>query len=349
MNFRRRLAIPLLILLTDGSIAVIGYRVLGGPSVTLLQAIYMAVVSLTGVGYGEIVDTSQNPTLRIFNIFVLIVGVATALYVFSLMTAFIVEGELHAIFRRGRMRKKINELKNHFIVCGLGETGRYVAEELHKTGTPYIAIDTSEQVVTRLREQAGGTFSDMLYVIGDSTDESVLQEAGLDRARGLIACAAEDKDNLVITVLVRQQNPKIRIVSRYKEMNFSERMLKAGANSTVSPNRIGGLRLASEVLRPHVVGFLDLMLQEKSRSLRIDEILVRADSPWAGATVGSLQCRTRFNLMLLALKDSQNSQRLEFNPADDSVIARGAVLIVMGDINDLQRARAEAEAATANS
>ncbi len=344
MNLRRRLAVSLLVLLADASVAVIGYRWLGGPSVTLLNAIYMAVVSLTGVGYGEIVDTSRIPALRVFNIFVLLVGVATTVYVFSLMTAFVVEGELHALFRRGRMRKKISQLSDHFIVCGLGETGRYAAEEMHKTGTDYIAIDMSEQVVSRLREQPGSPLADMLYVIGDSTDEAVLQEAGLDRARGIIACVASDKDNLVITVLVRQQNPSIRIVSRYKELNFSERMLKAGANSTVSPNRIGGLRLASEVLRPHVVGFLDLMLQEKSRTLRIEEILIGNGSPWAGSTVGKLQLRARFHLMVLAIKKAgHDSDRLLFNPAEEDIVSGGAVIIVMGDLNDLREARAEAE------
>lgn len=345
MNLRRRLAISLLLLLADASAAVVGYRLLGGHDVSLLDAIYMAVVTLTGVGYGEIVPTANNPALRVFNIFVLIIGVATTVYVFSLMTAFVVEGELHELFRRGRMRKKINQLSDHFIVCGLGETGRYTAEEMHKTGTGYVAIDMSEAVVSRLREQHGEAFAEMLYVVGDATDEAVLQEAGVERARGIIACVASDKDNLVITVLVRQQNPTIRIVSRYKELNFSERMLKAGANSTVSPNRIGGLRLASEVLRPHVVGFLDLMLQEKSRTLRIEEIPVRDNSPWAGSSVGSLQLRSRFRLMLLALKSASDddSDHMLFNPPDDTVVARGSVIIVMGDMNELREARTEAE------
>ncbi len=346
MGIRRRIAFALTLLLADAAAAVIGYRLIGGPSVRLLDAIYMAVITLTGVGYGEVVDTAHNPALRVFNIFVVLIGVATAVYVFSILTAFIVEGELRHLFRRSRMRKKIGELRQHYIVCGLGETGRYAVEELHKTGTPFVVIDSSQEVVDRLRQHQSGVFSEMLYIIGDATDEAVLQEAGLDRARGIIACLAGDKDNLVITVLVRQQNPRIRIVTRYKELSFSERMVKAGANSVVSPNRIGGLRLASEVLRPHVVSFLDLMLQEKSRTLRIEEIEVGENSRWIGAELGDLQFRTRFNLMLLAVRDPADPPRtLRFNPPDATRLAPGAVLIIMGDMDDLRRARAEAAAA----
>lgn len=346
MNIRRRIRFALGLLFAVAIVAVAGYRVLGGPSVTILQAIYMAVITLSGVGYGEVVDTSHNPALRVFNVFVVLVGVAVAVYVFSVLTAFLIEGELRDLFRRGRMRKQISELIGHYIVCGLGETGRHAVEELHRTGTPHVVIDNSSDVVTKLRDNVGGAYSGMLYLIGDATDETVLKQAGLERARGLITCLPSDKDNLVITVVVRQQNPNIRIVSRYTDLSFSERMLKAGANSTVSPNRIGGLRLASEVLRPHVVSFLDLMLQERSRTLRIEEISVETGSGWVGSTVGGLNLRARYNLLLLALKrpGDPDAPRLWVNPPDEAAVSSGSVVIVMGDVNDLHRARTEAEA-----
>jgi voltage-gated potassium channel len=343
-GIRRRIAFALFLLLAVATVAVAGYRLIGGPSVTLLQAIYMAVITLSGVGYTEVVDTSHNPVLRLFNIFVVLFGVAIAVYVFSVLTAFIVEGELRHLFRRGRMHKRINQLNGHFIICGLGETGRHVLEELHKTGTPFVAIEILQEVVDRLRSHSTGAYVDMLYVIGDATDEDVLQQAGLDRARGIIACLAADKDNLVITVLVRQQNPNIRIVARHKEMGFSERILKAGANSTVSPNQIGGMRMASEVLRPHVVSFLDLMLQEKSRTLRIEEVEPPIHSQWIGLTLKELQLNTKHKLLLLAMKDLNDpAQLLQINPQEDAKVAPGSILIVMGDISDLQRARAEAD------
>src|SRR5271166_6455210 len=126
--------------------------VIGGPSVTLLDAVYMAVVTLTGVGYGEIVDSSQNPALRVFNIFVVVIGVGFAVYVFSELTAFLVEGELRHLFRRKKVKRKIDELQGHFIVCGAGETGRHVMDELHKTGNPHVIVDLSDNTLNRIRD-----------------------------------------------------------------------------------------------------------------------------------------------------------------------------------------------------
>jgi len=263
MNIRKRLQLALVLLLLMLTLSVAGYRLLGGPSVSFLSALYMAVTVLAGRTFGEIVDTTHNPGLRVFNMLVVFFGVTIMVYVFSVVTAFLVEGELTHIFWRRKMEKKIRELKEHYIVCGLGDTGRYVIDELQKTASPYVVIESSEEVLRRYRDQAGNG-RELLSVTGDATDEEVLAAAGLDRAVGLIAALGADKDNLVITVMVRQKSPRIRIVARCTDLRFTDKLLRAGANSTVSPNRIGGLRLASEVLRPHVVSFLDLMLKEQT-------------------------------------------------------------------------------------
>ncbi len=343
MTVRRRLILACSLLIALSALAVVGYMVIGGPSVTLLDAVYMAVITLTGVGYGEIVDTSHNPVLRIFNIFVVVLGVGFAVYVFSELTAFLVEGELRHLFRRGKMKRQIGELKQHFIVCGAGETGRHVIDELRKTGTPHVVVDISGDVVNRFREEHSGAHAGMLYVIGDATDEEVLMQAGLDRARGLISTLASDKDNLVITIVARQKNPAIRIISRCTDLRYSERMLKVGANSTVSPNRIGGLRLASEMLRPTVVNFLDLMLQEKSRTLRIEEISLGEASNWIGRSIRELDLGGRYDLLLLALKSlGAPDAPLIFNPPSATTLAQQTVMILMGDIDNLRRAREDA-------
>ena len=343
MTVRRRLILACSLLIALAVVAIVGYMVIGGPSVTLLDAVYMAVITLTGVGYGEIVDSSHNPALRIFNIFVVVLGVGFAVYVFSELTAFLVEGELHHLFRRGKMKRLIGELKHHFIVCGAGETGRHVIDELHKTRTPHVVVDISGDMVNRLREEQSGAHAGMLYVIGDATDEEVLLQAGLDRARGLISTLASDKDNLVITIVARQKNPTIRIISRCTDLRYSERMLKVGANSTVSPNRIGGLRLASEMLRPTVVNFLDLMLQEKSRTLRIEEISLGEASNWIGRSIRELDLGGRYDLLLLAVKSMADPQEpLIFNPPSATTLAQQTVMILMGDVDNLRRAREDA-------
>lgn len=344
MDLRRRLQYAVAALLTITVFSVAGYVLLGGSNVTVLQAVYMAVITLAGVGYGEIIDTSHNPALRIFNMFVVLFGVTITVYVFSVVTAFLVEGEITNIFWRRKMQKKIGELKNHYIICGLGNTGRFAVDELQKTGTHFVVIEDNLEVIKRFREHHGENDPDnVLVVAGDATDEEVMDQAGIDRAKGLIAALSSDKDNLVITVMARQRRDDLRIVARYTDPKFADRMTKAGANSTVSPNRIGGLRLASEALRPHVVGFLDLMLREQSRTLRIEDLEINAGSPWIGQTIAELKMHQRYNLLVMAVKNVLGDNKFIANPTDNLRITAGSVLIAMGDVNDIRRARLECE------
>ncbi len=327
--------------------SVIGYLLLGGKAVGFLQALYMAVITVSGVGYGEIVDTSLNPALRIFNMFIVVFGVATTVYVFSVVTAFIVEVEIANPFWRRRMQKRINEITGHIILCGLGDTGRHAAQELIKTGSEFVAVETSEEKIKRLKESHPGIYDGMLYVLGDATEEDVLEKAGISRAKGLITALPQDKDNLVVTVVVRQRYPSLRIIARSASRRFAERILRAGANSTVSPSHIGGLRMASELIRPHVVGFLDLMLKEQSKTLRVEEVEVKGKSPWAGKSLRELDLHGRYNLLPLALKETVAGKepRLDVNPHDQTIVSANAVVIVMGDAKDVLQARNDAAGA----
>ncbi|PYY10501.1 MAG: hypothetical protein DMG61_21555 [Acidobacteria bacterium] len=329
MELRRQLRIAFIFLFIVLAISVTGYRLLGGPSVTFLDALYMAIITLSSVGYTEIVDTAHNPILRAFNIFVIIFGVMIMLYVFSVVTAFLVEGEITSIFWRRRMLKRISDLKDHYIVCGLGDTGRHAVEELARTHAPFVVID----------------YREMLYVVGDATDADMLDKLGIDRAKGMITTLASDKENLIITVLARQKSPNLRIVARCIDQKFAERLTKAGADSTVSPNQIGGMRIASEVLRPHVVNFLDLMLKDKSRTLRIEEIEIPENSTWIGKRVADLRLRGTYNLLPLAIKDAYHDGRKHgfwVNPPENVTCHAGLVLIVLGDAKDVCAARENA-------
>lgn len=344
MALRKRLLFAVGLLVGLIIISVTGYRLLGGDSVTFLQALYMAVITLAGVGYGEIVDTSHNPALRIFNIGIVLFGVAITVYVFSVVAAFLVEVEVTNPFWRRRMQKRISELTDHFIVCGLGDTGRYAVGELQKTSTPYVVVDISEDNLKKSRGLHQETLDELLYVVGDATEEDTLERAGVDRARGLIAALPNDKDNLVITVVVHQRFPKMRIVARTADNKFADRMIRAGANSTVSPCQIGGLRMASEVIRPHVVGFLDRMLKEQGSTLRVEEIEVLAASKWVGTALHDLNLKGHYNLLVLGLKDPSvaGGPDLVINPPDNAVVPQGGVIIAMGDVKDIQRARQSA-------
>lgn len=344
MVLRKRLLFALVLLLVLITVSTAGYLLLGGSSVTFLQALYMAVITLAGVGYGEIVDTSHNPALRIFNIGIVLFGVAITVYVFSIVAAFLVEVEFSNPFWRRRMQRHIDELTGHHIVCGLGDNGRHAVAELRKTNTPHVVVDMSEENIRRLKEVNPGTLTEMLYIVGDATEEDVLEKAGLSRAAGIITALPLDKDNLVVTVIVRQRFPKMRIVARSADRKFADRMLRAGANSTVSPSQIGGMRMASELIRPHVVGFLDTMLKEQTRTLRVDEIEIKTNSPWAGKVLHDLNLKTRYNILVLGLKHPMpdNSLNLVVNPPDDSIVNQQNILIAMGDVKDIQRARQDA-------
>jgi voltage-gated potassium channel len=344
MSLRRRLFYALLTLISVIIVSVAGYRLLGGEHVTFLQALYMAVITLAGVGYGEIIDTSTNPALRVFNMAVVLVGVTLTVYVFSVVTAFLVEGEIRNIFWRRRMERRIIELKDHYIVCGLGDTGRYAIDELLKTETPFVAVDVQEDNVKKLQAQTGE--KEMLYVLGDAADASILDQAGIAHARGLIAALPSDKDNLVVTVMARQQNPHLRIVARCTDLRFAERLRKAGANSTVSPNHIGGLRMASEALRPHVVNFLDLMLKERAHTMRVEEIDIPEGGAWVGLSMTDVDLRGRYHLLPLAVKvpsehhdKHHHEMKFIFDPPDTHELTAHSVLVVMGDVEEVKRAK----------
>jgi len=332
MTLRRQLIQALLLLLVVVMIAAVGYRWLGGPQVTILDAIYMAVITVATVGYGEVVDTSHSHLLRIFNIFVILFGIGIMLYVFSASTAFIVEGELKNLFRRRKMLKQIRDMKGHFIVCGAGETGHYVVQELLKSGYDFVVIDHDEGRLAKIQHL--GKFP---VLEGDAADEDLLTAAGLERARGVVSALREDRENLLVTVTARQMNPGVRIVTRCSEARMADKLVRAGANSAVSPSMIGGMRLASELIRPRVVGFLDLMLRDQIKTMRVEEIQVEEGSPWVGKTLQQADLHHKYELLALALR--KPSGEMLYNPHGETPLTSGDVLVVLGDVNNAWKAR----------
>lgn len=332
MSLRRQLVLSLLLLVVVVLSAVAVYMWFGGPEVTLLDAFYMAVITITTVGYGEIVDTHANPPLRLFNIFFVLVGIGIMLYVFSVSTAFIVEGELNDFFRRRKMMKQIRDMNDHLIICGAGETGAYMVKELLKTGDVFVVVDRDEEQLEKISQ-----LGDFPVIKGEAGDESILTAARIHHARALASVLPEDKDNLLITVTARLLNPNLRIVARCAESRMIEKLLRHGANSAVSPNMIGGMRLASELIRPSVVGFLDGMLRDQAGTMRVEEIALAEGSPWIGRKMKELGIQGRYNLLTLALRTSDGDMR--FSPREDTVLGKSDILVVMGDVANVWEAR----------
>jgi len=222
-----------------------------------------------------------------------------------------------------------------------------VVEEMHRTGTQYVVVDLHEELIKKVGETHADLFRDMLYLVGDATEEETLSRAGIEHAKGLVTGLPVDKDNLVVTVIAHQAFPNLRIVARASDQKFAERMVRAGARATVSPSHIGGLRMASELIRPHVVGFLDLMLKDQSQTLRVEEIEIGTASPWVGNPLSEIGIHARHNLLVLAVKSGREAgvPKLWVNPPDKLMIRSGTAIIVLGDVKDIRAARSEARSA----
>jgi voltage-gated potassium channel len=315
---------------TAGLIAVVfalgvsGYLILSGPEYGLLDAIYMTVITLTTVGYGEAIDLSGNPMGRAFTIVVLVVGVGSVLYLFSSLTAFIVEGHLAVLLRGRRMNKKISNLNGHYIVCGAGATGEHIVRELAATRRPFVAVDWDEARLRHLEEDLKMEFPS---VAGDATDDDTLRAAGIEHAAGLAACIAADKDNLIVTVSARLLNADLRIVCRCIDDRVGTKIRQAGADAIVSPNTIGGLRIVSELVRPTAVSFLDIMLRDKHEGLRVEDLRITETSALAGTTMGELRQRGLPDVLIVALRRQDGSW--VFNPGDEACLSPGTSLIFM--------------------
>ncbi|MFV8753347.1 potassium channel family protein [Nannocystaceae bacterium ST9] len=307
------------------AIGVVGYAIIGGDRYSIIDAIYMTMITLTTVGYGEIVDLEGNPAGRVFTIVLLLFGVGAFVYFFSNLTAFIVEGNFDRMLWRRKMRRTIRELDKHYIVCGAGRLGRHMIRELIQTERPFVVIDTNE---TRARELAEELAADFPIVIGDAIDEEVLREAGIERAVGLCAAIATDKDNLLITVTARSLRPDLRIVARCTDEKFIAKLKRTGADAIVATNAIGGLRLVSELIRPDAVTFLDTMLRDKDKRLRVEEIELGERSRATGKTLGELRSTNLRDLLIIALREPQ-SDAWQFNPPDGAKLRVGSTLVFM--------------------
>jgi voltage-gated potassium channel len=298
----------------------VGFHALARREQSWVDCLYMTFITITTIGFGEIVDLAGNPAGRLFTIFLALCGIGVITYTLSSLTAFIVEGDLNQVFARRRMQKTIESLRDHFIVCGIEGVGRYIVAELHETHRPAVVVDFDGKHV----EKALETFADRLYVEGDATDSDVLRQAGILRAEGLFAVAGDDNHNLVVSLTAKQLNPAIKVVSCCHDLKNVDKMKKAGADAVVSPAFIGGLRMASEMIRPAVVSFLDIMLRDKKINLRIEEIPV-PDSV-VGRPLSILNLQRHPDTLLLAMR---TKDEWAFNPPRQQTFAANTTLILM--------------------
>ncbi len=330
MNHRRNLIIAFSALVCVFLTGVVGYSITernnADENWSVFDAIFMTVITLTTVGYD---DGDMSPAGRAFTVLLLIGGFGVCAYSISSATAFIIEGQLHEIFRRRKMRNSIDRLSNHYIICGLGDTGVHALDELLQMEVDFVGIEREDSRIAQLLETR-----DFLYVAGDATDDEVLNRAGVDRARGLISSLSRDQDNLFTVLSAKQLNPNLRVVSKAVEDNSPPKLLKAGAADVVLADQIGGVRLASRVMRPDVVDLLDIMIKHQETT-RFTQSVIRKDSQLIGLTLDEANIQDRTGLVTVAIRNRQG--RFQYNPAADLGLEQGDAFIVIADNEHLQR------------
>lgn len=298
---------------TAGSL---GYHLIEGWP--FFDALYMTIITLATVGYGE--THPLSPAGRTFTMFLIMGGMGFILYSITEATAFLVEGEMSGYLRRRRMNTAISKLSGHFILCGYGLKGHHILDELVRTRRKCVVVENNSEKVRKLLER------NVLVVEGDATDDATLKAAGIERAAGLVAALPTDKDNLFVVITARGLNKTMRIVAKVDDLGAREKFIRSGADSVVSANFIGGMRMASELIRPDTVTFLDSMLRDQS-DLRVEDVRVAPSSMYAGKKLKECVPLHNSHVLLFSVKHGDG---YEFNPSPDTVIHAGDTLVVIG-------------------
>lgn len=291
------------------------------------DSFYMVIITLSTIGYGEVHPLSHAG--RAFNIVLIVAGVALVFLMIGALTQALLEFELGKIFGKRRMEREVAGLKNHYIVCGAGRVGRSVARELTRKPCGFVIIEESEERTRQLDPK-------WLVVMGDAASEKTLRDAGIERARGLVAATTTDATNIYIVLTARSLNPNLKIIARASEENAEKHLKTAGADAVISPYAAAGHRIAQSFLRPNVLDFLDVATAREGKlQMVIEEIKVAPQSSLARNTVGGSRIHHDFGIMILAIRGPDGEIR--FNPHADELIHADDFLIVMGEPSEMSK------------
>jgi len=329
MDSRKRIYVAVIMFAVVFLVGVGGFKVFGGKGWSFFDSVYMTVITVATIGYSEVHDLSANLPARVFAVVYILISLGTIAFAVTSITAFIVEGELKNILGRRKMEKEIAKLRDHYIVCGGDETALTIIRELHQTKREFVVIEPSKERIDRILASYP-----ILTIQGDPAEDEVLKRAGVERAKGVLISLPTDEANLFVTITARNLNPRVRIVAKGIDVKSHGKMRNVGADYVVSPTDIGGMRMASQMVRPAVVTFLDTMLRDKEQGLRVEEVEVKTGSALAGKTVGDSGIRSKTRALLVAIK-KEGAGGYDFNPSDVSVINEGDALIFMASPESL--------------
>ncbi len=319
MENRRKIIKIISMFLLVMVVSVCGYALI--LDISLIDALYMTAITVSTVGYGEVAE--MTTLAKFFTIGVIFSGLSVVAYGFTSIVTTFFEGEFQVAWRRKKMLKKIEELKDHYIVCGAGEVGQIVINEFRQKDMDFVVIEKNEERSSELIEEG------VLVVKDDATNEDTLMKARILEAKSIVCTLSNDAENVFTVLTARQINPRIYIIAKAIEKGAHGKLLRAGANNTISPNEIGGRRIAAMVIRPTIKSFLDIITQIDEVSLDMEEVSICAGSEFAGKTLGENRIPERSGLIVLAIR-KQGEQRLRFNPTSETMLHEGDIMMVLG-------------------
>ncbi|MEX1000080.1 MAG: potassium channel protein [Thermodesulfobacteriota bacterium] len=322
-GIRKKLFLSLWLIIFINAFGVIGYMVIEGWN--FRDSLFMTVITITTVGYGEVHELTAAG--EIFTIVLLVIGVGIILYLLGTAAKLLLEGELKDLIGRKRLERKINELRDHYIICGFGRIGKTIAKEFSSRGMDILIIEKNS--VPNIEK------GELLILEGDANNEDVLKSARIEKAKGLISVLSSDAENLFLVLSARDLNPDLFIVARASEESSERKILRAGADRVVSPYFTGGIRIANSILKPAVVDFIEYATKSGNLELQLEEILLSEDSKFNTLTLENSAIGRDLGIIIVAIK--RNDGRMEFNPHSSSLINAGDTLVALGESSKLRR------------
>lgn len=314
---RRRLISASLAIVCAISFGAIGFLLIENFSV--LDSFYLATETVTTVGYGDV--TPKSPAGRIFAILFMLIGGGTVLYSLTILAQAVIQSEIIEAFNISRKTREMEKLENHYIVCGGGRVGRRIIRSLQKEKCPFVLIERDERKLADFEDE------DTFRIVGDATLEENLLRAGVERAKGLASCLADDADNVYVVLTARGLNNKLHIVARAVEEQAEPKLIRAGANRVVAPTIIGSQSMARALLKPAIADFMDSIVAE-NLDLVFEEVAIENNSPYAGKQLRETNINRELNLIVVAIR--KKSGEMFFHPMGETRIGEGDLLIVIG-------------------
>jgi voltage-gated potassium channel len=321
----RHLKIVIFLILFVIAAGTTGYMFITRQS--LLDCLYMTVISITTVGYEEVIP--RTPQLEIFNIILILSGVATIFYGLTVVMQMAVEGQILKILGRKKMEKELKKLKDHYILAGYGRVGKIVYSEFKKLNQTAVVIENDPEMLDEINKEG------ILHVVGNSTEDETLIAAGIEKARGLVSAIPSEADNVYLALSARQLNPAIKIIARSDNEGAIKKLYRAGANRVICPHRLGGMRMALSILRPNVVDFMELESAGRDLDISIEEIIVPQGSGLDGVQLKDSDLKGKLDLMVVAIKKPDKG--IHYNPSANMKIEMGDILVLLGRKDNLAR------------